>query len=254
VALGPRPAGSRASDEEVGLIVRELRRAGVSHVRIQHPYRNVVGEIPGSRPGTVVVGAHHDTKDVPGFVGANDGASGVAVVLELARALPSRLDGPSVSLALFDAEEARGNRPFERDGARGSRQYVAYARRGGEQGSPPLDRIRAMVLFDMVGDCDLRIPRELGSDPRLYGAFADAARTAGGDPSPFTGQTNAILDDHVPFRVAGVPALDAIDLDFGPGPPPGDYWHTRADDLGHVCAGSLDAVGEAAVRAIPRVG
>ena len=148
----------------------------------------MVGVIPGREPGAVVVGAHHDTKDgIPGFVGANDGASGVAVVLELARALPRRLHGPSLHLALFDAEEARGDRSFEIDGTRGSRQYVAYALAGGRQGSPPLEQIQAMVLFDMVGDCDLQIPREANSDRSLYGAFADAARGRSGSPAPFEG-------------------------------------------------------------------
>ena len=131
---------------------------------------------PAADPGTVVVGAHYDTKDaIPGFVGANDGASGVAVLLELARALPRRLAGPSVQLVAFDAEEARGDRDFERDGTRGSRQFVDYARAGGEQGSPPLAEIRAMVLFDMVGDCDLQIPHEQNSDQDLYALFAVAA-------------------------------------------------------------------------------
>ena len=145
---------------------------------VQRPWRNVVGELPGRGAGTVVVGAHFDTKDgiEGGFEGANDGASGAAVVLELARALPRPLPGPSVDLALFDAEEARGSRPFEFDGARGSRQYVDYARAGGLQGAPALDEIRAMVLFDLVGDCELRIPLEANSDPALYALFADDLR------------------------------------------------------------------------------
>ena len=96
----------------------------------------MLGTIPGFRPGTVVVGAHYDTKDaIPGFVGANDGASGVAVLLELARTLPRPLPGPSVQLVAFDAEEARGDRDFEPDGTRGSRQYVALlARRRSTRG------------------------------------------------------------------------------------------------------------------------
>ena len=118
--------------------------------------------IPGDEPGAIVLGAHFDTKnDIPGFVGANDGASGVAVVLELARALRRAASTARRStLALFDAEEARGERPFQVDGARGSRQYVRIARAGGAPGVPPIDRIGSMVLLDMVGDCDLAIPRE----------------------------------------------------------------------------------------------
>ncbi|MEO8091199.1 MAG: M28 family metallopeptidase [bacterium] len=254
VGLGPRPSGSSSSRETVRLIADRLREAGVEDVRVQRPHANVVGTIPGSEPGAVVVGAHHDTKArVPGFVGANDGASGVAVVLGLAESLPRPLDGPSIHLALFDAEEARGERDFEADGTRGSRQYVAYAEAGGRQGSPPLAAIRATVVFDMVGDCDLQIPREAGSDPGLYELFAEGAAQATGAPVPFTGETGQILDDHVPFRERGIPALDLIDFSFGPGPAPGGLWHTAGDTFDRVCAASLDAVGEAAIRAIPAI-
>lgn len=252
VRIGPRPAGSAGSRREVRLIVRRLREAGVREVRVQHPHRNVIGRIPGAVPGTVVVGAHHDTKDIPGFVGANDGASGVAVLLELARSLPPRLPGPSVQLVFFDAEEARGNRPFDLDGARGSSQFVRYARDGGLQGSPPLGEIRAMVLFDLVGDCTLGIPREGNSDPGLYRLFADAAQGLAGQ-SPFVGTAAPILDDHIPFADAGVPSVVLVDFEFGPGPSPGAFWHTRRDNLGHVCAPSLDAVGETALAALPRI-
>jgi glutaminyl-peptide cyclotransferase len=256
VEIGPRPAGSPASRETARLIAARLRAAGAEQTRIQRPHRNVIGTLPGSEPGTIVVGAHHDTKDDVGggFQGANDGASGVAVVLELARSLPRPLPGPAVQLVLFDAEEARGDRPFEVDGTRGSRQYVRYAQRGGEQGAAPLDRIEAMVLFDLVGDCDLQVPREANSDASLYAQFADAADEVDGDPDPFTGTTGAVLDDHIPFRDEGIPAVDLIDFTFGPGPSPGAWWHSPEDTLDKVCAESLDAVGEAAVRAIPRIG
>jgi glutaminyl-peptide cyclotransferase len=257
VAIGPRPAGSAGGREEVSLIVDQLREAGVEDVRVQRPWRNVVGVIPGEEPGVVVVGAHHDTKNAisPQFVGANDGASGVAVVLELARALQAPLAGPSIHLALFDAEETRGDRPFEEDGTRGSRQYVEYASQGGLQGSPPLDQIRAMVLFDLVGDCDLQIPRETFSDAGLYELFAEAAREVNGSGSsaPFDGETGGILDDHIPFTGAGIPAVDLIDFTYGPGGSPGAYWHTPQDTVDKVCVESLDAVGEAAVLAIPRI-
>jgi Zn-dependent M28 family amino/carboxypeptidase len=222
-------------------------------VTVQRPYRNVIGRIPGREAGTVVVGAHHDTKDLPGFVGANDGASGVAVVLELARALPRRLDGPSIDLVLFDGEESPRGVDFESGGARGSGQFVRYARDGGRQASPPLAAMRAMVLFDLVGDCDLEIPRETNSDASLYATFADAAQGQSGSPAPFTGETGVILDDHIPFIEAGIPAVDLIDFDYGPGPPPGEWFHTRQDDMRHVCAESLGAVGGPALAALQAI-
>jgi hypothetical protein len=256
VRLGPRPSGSAANRRLTAMLAARLRDADVRQVRIQRPLRNVVGVIPGRERGAVVVGAHHDTKDaVPGFVGANDGASGVALVLELARALPDRLDGPSIRIALFDAEEARGERPFTEDGARGSAQYVRYARDGGRQGSPPVDEIRAMVLYDLVADCDLGLPLEGNSDPTLYERFRGAALELDpdGDGAPFTGEAAAVLDDHVPFAEAGVEAVDLIDFDYGPGPSPGEWWHTPEDDLEHVCADSLAAVGRPSLLALPTI-
>lgn len=241
VEIGPRPAGSEASRREVALILARLRGAGLDPV-VQHPHRNVVATIRGDRPGTVVIGAHHDTRDIPGFVGANDGASGVAVLLELARLLGGLaaegrpLPAPSITLVFFDAEEARGNRPFEQDGLRGSRQFVRLAATGGRQGSPPLRRLRAMYLLDMVGDCDLAIPREANSSPELYRRLEGPA---------FGGETAAIADDHLPFREAGIPAVDLIDFSFGPGPAPGAWWHTPRDTLDKVCGSSLRAAGTA---------
>ena len=256
VGFGPRPAGSKANRQMTEFLAERLREAGVKDVRIQQPHRNVVGVIPGEGEGAVVIGAHHDTKDqIPGFQGANDGASGVAVVLELARALAPSVDGPSIHIALFDAEEARGQRPFDLDGARGSGQYVRYALRGGRQGSPAVEEITAMVLFDLVGDCDLQIPRESNSDPELYAPFEDAAESLqGGDPAPFGGAVPPILDDHIPFDEAGIPAVDLIDFTFGPGPSPGAYWHTPEDTLDKVCPESLEAVGSAALVALPEIG
>jgi Iap family predicted aminopeptidase len=253
VEIGPRPSGSQGSERLVDFLVAELEAAGAEDVQVQRPHRNVVASIPGIAEGTVVVGAHHDTKDIPGFLGANDGASGVAVVLELARSLAAEapLDGPSISIALFDAEEARGDRPLSEDGARGSRQYVTYAQRA-EQGSPALGDITSMILFDLVGDCDLQIPLEAYSDPELFERFAQAAREVSGTDSaaPFEGTADAIGDDHVPFLEAGIPALDVIDFTYGGDVSPGTYWHTREDTLDKVCPESLEAVGEPAVRVL----
>jgi Peptidase family M28 len=241
VAIGPRTAGSAGSRREVGMIVSRLRGAGLRRIAVQRPHRNVVATLRGSAPGTIVVGAHHDTKDgIPDFVGANDGASGVAVLLELARVLPRPFPGPSLVLAFFDAEEARGSRPFEQDGTRGSRQFVRLAR-GSREGSPGLGGIRAMYLLDLVGDCDLQIPREPNSDRRLYRLLRGRA---------FGGETAPVLDDHIPFLRAGIPAVDLIDFSYGPGGTPGAYWHTPEDTLDKVCPGSLAAVGRPLIGAL----
>ena len=247
VEIGPRPAGSAGSRREVALIAAALRRAGLEAL-VQAPLRNVVATVPGAGEGAIVIGAHHDTAGgIPGFSGANDGASGVAVVLELARVLAGRaeaqgrLRGPSVVLAFFDGEEARGDRPFEEDGARGSRRFVELAAAGGGEGVPRLSRLRAMYLLDMVGDCDLQIPREANSDAGLYARLRGPA---------FGGEARAISDDHVPFLEAGVPAVDVIDFTYGPGPTPGEWWHTAEDSLDKVCADSLGQAGRAVLGAV----
>ena len=206
VRLGPRPTGSVGARREVRLIGRRLRDAGLARPIVQRPYRNVVATIPGAEPGFVIAGAHYDTKDLPGFVGANDGASGVAVLLELARDLPRRLPGPSLVFAFFDAEESRG--------ATGA----STARRVGDRGSDavrPLrpcaaasrarrrsTEIRAMVLFDMVGDCDLRIPLRGELRPRALRAFR--RRVGRRRLDPFEGEASGVLDDHTPFTDAGI--------------------------------------------------
>ncbi len=239
VAIGPRPTGSAGARREVSLITRELRAAGLMP-RVQHPLRNVVATLPGTGPGTVVVGAHYDTIDIPGFVGANDGASGVAVLLVLARSLPRPVFGRSVTFAFFDAEEAPPGTAFEAEGSAGSRQFVELARTGA-QGSPPLEGIAALYLVDMVGDCDLAIPREENSDPGLYANLEGPA---------FGGTTGAVLDDHMPFIEAGVPAVDLIDFTYGPGGTPGAYWHTTQDTIDKVCPASLGQVASALAGAL----
>jgi Zn-dependent M28 family amino/carboxypeptidase len=194
--------------------------------------RNVVGALPGREPA-ILVAAHYDTKDLPGFVGAIDGAGGTAAVVELARAL-GRSGAPgdrAVRFALFDGEESpRGSGSFLRDGLRGSRAY-ARAHAG---------RLREVVVVDFVADRRLSLPRESGSDPGLWARLRAAARrvgVAGVFPNRVRG---AIEDDHTPFAAAGLPAIDLIDFDYPP-------FHTRGDAVSAVSERSLDAAGEALV-------
>ena len=158
VALGPRPSGSAPARRLATRMARLLPGGRVE--RGPDGVRNVVGRLPGRRPA-IVVGAHYDTKDIRRNVGANDGASGVAVVVELARALrPTRVRGArEIRFVLFDAEESpAGPTDFLRDGLRGSRAYVA--RHG--------DQVQRAIIVDMVGDADLSIPREAGSNVRMW--------------------------------------------------------------------------------------
>ena len=224
VELGPRPAGSLESRTLAARLVKLL--PGARYQTVPDGLRNVVYTVRGRDPKRfVVVGAHYDTKDYPGFVGANDGASGVAVVYELARALRPRTVRPTVVFVFFDGEESPDDSNFEANGMRGSRVAATAFRRA-----------QAMILLDMIGDRDLAIPREQGSSVGLF-ARVRASATRVGAGRVFAGSTGTILDDHVPFARAGVPSVDLIDFSF-------PCWHKPCDDLTAVSAASLDVAGE----------
>ena len=228
VALGPRPAGSAASRR----LAERLRR-DIPDGRFQAVpggLRNVIGTVRGRDPSRVViVGAHYDTKDIPGFVGANDGASATAAVRELARSVRPRTLRPTVVFIFFDGEESpRGSPPgrFQADGLRGSK-VAAPAYRGAE----------AMILLDFVGDKDLSIPREANSNVRLWYQLRQAAGRVGAGSTFPPRASSGVLDDHIPFLQAGVPSINLIDFDFA-------CWHRQCDDLSAVSERSVDRVGE----------
>jgi glutaminyl-peptide cyclotransferase len=227
VALGPRPAGSRASRRLARRLRRLLPRG--RYQRVPGGLRNVVGKVPGRSRRYVVVGAHYDTKDIPGFVGANDSASGTAVVTQLARSIRPRRLRSTLVFVLFDGEESPRGTPdadFEEEGLRGSKVAARRYRRA-----------KAMVLLDFVGDRRLRIPREDNSSIRLWRRLRSAARRVGAGRAFPADTAGGVSDDHIPFIDRGVPSIDLIDFDF-------PCFHRRCDDLSAVSERSLDAVGE----------
>jgi len=240
LAHGQRPAGS----PQLRRLAAELRpllpRGRFEAIPGEPQLRNVVGTLPGRRPG-IVVGAHYDTlADPPGFVGANNGAAGTAVVLEVARAL-KRLRRPAnareVRFVLFDGEEPPSGLPdespdFYNSGLRGSRAYVAAHPR----------RTRQMILLDYVGNKGLRLPREGNSTRRLWKRVRGAARAVGAQRTFPPRSGPRIVDDHTPFLRAGVPAVDLIDWSYD--------GHDTSDTLDKLSRRSLDAVGETIVRAV----
>lgn len=235
VRRGPRPAGSTAS-RRLAAWLRGQLPAG-RYESVPGGLRNVVGVLPGERPA-IVVAAHYDTKDMPGFVGANDGAAGTAVVLELARALarersadPAGADArPELRFVLFDGEEATDDGDFLGTGIRGSR---AYARRHRHD-------VGEAIVVDFVGQRGLRLPREGGSHADLWERLRTAAGRVGVGVVFPDEQVGQIYDDHTPFTRAGIPAVDLIDFDY-------PCFHRACDTLGKVQRASLDAVGEALV-------
>jgi Zn-dependent M28 family amino/carboxypeptidase len=199
--------------------------------------RNIVGTLPGRRPG-LAIGAHYDTLRAPkGFVGANNGAAGTAIVIQAARSLarirrPS--SAPEIRFVLFDGEEPPAGLPeqsvdFYHSGLRGSRAYIA-AHPG---------RTAMMLLLDYVGNKGLQLPQEGSSTPSLWDRLRAAARPVGAARffPPTTGET--ITDEHTPFLYSGVPAVDLIDWSY-----PG---HDISDRLDKLSRQSVDAVGETVV-------
>lgn len=241
---GQRPAGSPQLRHLAEDLRRRLPAGRFEPLPGQPGLRNVVGTIPGRRPA-IVVGAHYDTLTTPrGFVGANNGAAGTAVVVQLAREL-ARLprSGPrprELRFVLFDGEEPPSGLPgqqgdFYSSGLRGSRAYVAA--HPGET--------HAMVLLDYVGNRGLRLPREGSSSAGLWSRVREAASAVGvGAVFPARTQTR-IVDDHTPFLRAGVQAVDLIDWSY-----PG---HSRADTLDKLSSRSLDAVGETLMELVRRL-
>ena len=198
----------------------------------RHPgLRNVVGVVPGRRPA-IVVGAHYDTEAEPaGHVGANDGAAGTAALVEIARTLRRArrpAGAPEIRFVAFDGEEERaGCEDFARCGLRGSKAYVR-AHRG---------EVRAMVLLDYIAEKGARIPREANSDIELWDRLRRSARRVGAARTFPDGVGPSLLDDHIPFLQAGIPAIDLIDFDYR-------HRDTLADRPDKLSVKSLDAVGE----------
>jgi Zn-dependent M28 family amino/carboxypeptidase len=237
--FGPRVPGTEAHRRAGDWILAELERLGWKTEEQVFTYRgvevrNLIGKREGAGgPGWVLLGAHYDTRpradrdpdDPEGFVpGANDGASGVAVLLELARVLPFQEErGGRVWMVFFDAEDSGGIGGW--DWIVGSSHFAEAL----------VAEPEAVVVVDMVGDKDLELYWESNSDPDLRADIWAVAQVNGA--SAFIPKLKySILDDHVPFRARGIAAVDIIDFDY-------PYWHTREDTLDKISAESLEQVG-----------
>ena len=233
VELGPRPAGSETSKQLAGWLAERLPKGRLQAV--PGGLQNVIGDIPG-RGKPIVVAAHYDTKEIPGFVGANDGAGGTAAVLEIARYLEKArrpADAPPIRFVLFDGEESPDDsKDFYSTGLRGSKYY---ARRFAK-------RTRSLILLDFVAEKGgMRIPREDSSSIELWTRLRAAARKVGAQSAFPDDTAGAVLDDHTPFLRRGVPAIDLIDFTF-------ECWHKTCDDMDAVSARALDLTGETVIQ------
>jgi Zn-dependent M28 family amino/carboxypeptidase len=254
VAIGPRPAGSPAIEVTRKYIKDQLAAAGVAVTEQawddQTPLGkthmvNLIATIPGQRKDRIVISGHYDTKLFREFrfVGASDGGSSAAFLIELARALKGRKNPLTIELLFLDGEEAvvewEGT-----DHTYGSRHYVEVGKRAGT-----LAGVKANILIDMIGDRDLRIMRDDYSTPWLTDIIWEAAKKQKLD-SYFVPESTRVEDDHLPFLQAGVPSVDIIDLErfqqF-------NRWHTAQDNLDAVSARSLQIVGDVVLAALPQI-
>jgi Zn-dependent M28 family amino/carboxypeptidase len=251
VAIGPRPSGSPAIEQTRKYIREQLGAAGLTATEQawdeQTPIDkvrmvNLVATIPGARKERIVFAGHYDTKLYRQFrfVGASDGGSSAAFLLELARVLKARKNPLTIELLFLDGEEARLPDWHGIDNTYGSRRYVDLAKRDGS-----LTTLKALVLIDMIGDRDLNMRRDTNSTPWLTELiWREAARQKLDED--FIAESTKIEDDHLPFLAAGVPAVDIIDLDY-------EAWHTAEDTLDAVSARSLQVVGDVVLGALPKI-
>jgi glutaminyl-peptide cyclotransferase len=245
VAFGPRPPGSKALAESRAWIISQLKQAGcqveedsfvASTPMGNVPMTNVIARIPGERPSIVMVAGHYDTLRVTGFrfVGANDGGSSAAFLVELARVLGRRKNPVTYWLVFFDGEEAL-EQWSETDSRYGSRHLVQKLASAGE-----LSQVQAMILVDLIADTKLDIYRDSYSTGWLSDMIFANARRLGYSKYFIDSPPDSIEDDHIPFVNAGVSSVDVIDLDYGPG---NSYWHTAQDTIDKCSALSFTIVG-----------
>jgi len=257
--FGPRPAGSKALEASRAWITGQLRQAGCKVTEDRFvgatpagdiPMANLIAEIPGKEPSHIVmIAGHYDTKleQAFRFVGANDGGSSAAFLVEMARELAQSRHRLTYWIVFFDGEEAVQNWS-ETDSLYGSRHFVQKLTSDGE-----LSRIQAMILVDMIGDAHLDIGWDQNSTAWLNKlVFGQADKL--GYSSYFLRQPLAMDDDHIPFVQAGVSAVDLIDFTYGPdNGSPGRYWHSAQDTVEHCSPSSLTIVGRVVKAALSRL-
>lgn len=265
-AMGPRHTGKEPTpgwSRQLDYIEKALAQAGLEPKRDVWTDRrelltftNVWARVEGKRKDRIVLACHHDTKCTQGhaepernfpFVGANDGASAVALLLELAAVIRAAEPAATIDLVFFDGEESldwswnQGKRALF-----GSRRFVERHR---DRRLVEPDReapIVAMILLDMVARTDLHIQEELYSTSWLRRLVVRAA-DATGHRSSFYQKAEAASDDHMPFLDVGIPAVDLIDLKDNP------HWHKPTDTMENCSAKSLQKVADVVLTLLPAV-
>ena len=234
--LGPRPVGSEEGRQTAEYISGTLQKLGWAVEMQEFTYRGVLGRnviASRGRGPLIILGAHYDTRSIANMdpvdatqpvPGANDGASGVAVLLELARVLDADKGPFEIWLAFFDAEDQGdiNGWPFS-VGATYMAQHLST-------------KPQAVVVVDMVGDSEQQFFWEGYSDSGLGRTLWAIAAELGYEANFVPQRGRAIIDDHLPFLKQGLVALDVIDFDY-------PYWHTTEDTPDKVSPESLQRVG-----------
>lgn len=257
VSFGPRPSGSPQNQALRAFIAGELQKVGLEVVREPFTdetpagpvdFENLYADLPPAEAGApwIIIGTHFDTKrmDVE-FVGANDGGSGTAILLELARQFAAETEPRRCGLRLLfiDGEEAVREDWADKDNTYGSRYHAAGLDARDEE-----TRFGACVILDMLGDVDLNIVHETYSRPELMSLFQQQATLLGLGRYMATRQRLPVKDDHLSFANIGIPSVDLIDFTYGP---QNSFWHTPQDTLEHCSKASLGVAGKLMLGSLP---
>ena len=249
VSFGERPSGSEAIAKTQTFILSQLKKLKcqitedtfIAETPVgKVPMRNIIATFPGSSERMIVVSGHYDTKQMPGFVGANDGGSSTGFLLELAQALNHAQRKHSIVLVFFDGEEAVKNWS-DTDSLYGSRHLATKW-----EADQTLHKINALINVDMIGDANLDLLKNPNGSQTLTRLIWEVASEKGHQQN-FLGDYLAIEDDHIPFYRRGVSAVDLIDFNYGPF---NFYWHTVADTLDKLSPRSFQVIGDVVLGAI----
>ena len=250
-AFGPRYMGSENHKKLEHYILDHLKGDQVEDdaftadtVEGKFPVRNIIAKFPGTRDGIIVILGHYDTVYPlrnSGFVGANDGGSSTAILLEYANQLRGKTrDGYSVWLVWTDGEEAV-RQWSDTDSLYGTRHLAEKWEKDGT-----LKKIKALMVMDMIGDADLNIDRNTKGAPWLLDLIYEAA-VRGGYQSHFYARQGPDEDDHIPFYTRGVPTADLIDFDYGYN---NVFWHSPQDTIDKLSPKSFEIVGNTILETI----
>ena len=266
LAFGPRVPGSAGHRRTGDWIVQQMRALADTvieqrwnHVTIAGdtlPLRNILARFRPGEPQRILFLAHWDTRPVADdspilgdrvkpVPGANDGASGVALLIAVGEVLKKTPPQYGVDLLFVDGEDY-GNFSRDEDVLLGSKYFAQHL--------PSADyRPLFGVLWDMIGDADLRIQQEATSVQQAPEVVARVWATASdmGYDDVFVGEVgDAVTDDHIPLLRAGLRVIDVIDLHYVEPSGPRNYHHTIHDTIDKVSAKSLQIVGDVAVRLV----